>query len=119
MTFGGSLTARAWLLLSIAILAEVVATSALKATSGFTRAAPSAVVVVGYAVAFYCLSLALHTLPVGVTYAVWSGVGMVLITLIAWLVYGQALDLAAIAGLALILAGVLVLNLCSRTVVPH
>jgi small multidrug resistance pump len=110
---------RAWLLLAVAILAEVVATSALKATLGFTRPVPSAIVVVGYGIAFYCLSLALYTLPVGVTYAVWSGVGMVLITLIAWLVYGQALDAAAIVGLALILAGVLVLNLCSRTVLPH
>jgi multidrug transporter EmrE-like cation transporter len=75
--------------------------------------------VVGYGVAFYCLARALETVPVGVTYAVWSGVGIVLITLIAWLVYGQALDLAAIVGLGLIVAGVVVLNLFSKTVVTH
>jgi small multidrug resistance pump len=109
---------RAWLWLGVAIVAEVIATSALKATAGFTRPGPSAVVVVGYGVAFYCLSLALHAIPVGITYAVWSGVGIVLITLIAWLLYGQALDAAALVGLALILAGVLVLQLFSRSV-PH
>jgi small multidrug resistance pump len=110
---------QAWLYLLIAIVAEVVATSALKATAAFTRPGPSVVVIVGYGVAFYFLSRALETVPVGVTYAVWSGVGIVLITLIAWLVYGQALDLAAIVGLALIVAGVVVLNLFSKTVVTH
>ena len=110
---------QAWLYLLIAIVAEVVATSALKATAAFTRPGPAVVVIVGYGVAFYFLSRALETVPVGVTYAVWSGVGIVLITLIAWLVYGQALDLAAIVGLALIVAGVVVLNLFSKTVVTH
>lgn len=107
---------RAWIYLVIAIVAEVIATSALKASLGFTRAGPSAVVVVGYGIAFYFLSLALQTLPVGVTYAIWSGVGIVLITLFAWLAYGQALDLPAIVGLALIIAGVVVLNVFSRSV---
>lgn len=109
---------RAWLWLGVAIVAEVIATSALKATAGFSRPVPSAIVVVGYGVAFYCLSLALQAIPVGITYAVWSGVGIVLITLIAWLLYGQALDAAALVGLALIVAGVLVLQLLSRSV-PH
>lgn len=109
---------RAWLWLGVAIVAEVIATSALKATAGFTRLGPTAVVVVGYGIAFYCLSLALQAIPVGITYAVWSAVGIVLVTLIAWWLYGQALDGPALLGLALIVAGVLVLNLYSRSV-PH
>lgn len=104
-----------WLYLAIAIVAEVVATSALRGADGFTRPAPSVVVVVGYAVAFYCLSLALRGIPVGVAYAVWSGVGIVLVSVIAWLLYGQALDAAAWTGIGLILAGVLVLNLFSKS----
>jgi small multidrug resistance pump len=109
---------RAWIFLAIAIVAEVVATSALKATEGFTRPGPSAVVVVGYVVAFYFLALVLRTIPVGITYAIWSGVGIVLIAVIAWLVYGQVLDLPAIVGLGLIIAGVVVLNVFSKTI-PH
>jgi small multidrug resistance pump len=107
---------RAWTYLAIAIVAEVVATSALKAAAGFTRPGPSAVVVVGYGVAFYFLSLTLQSIPVGVTYAIWSGVGIVLITLVAWLWYGQALDAAALLGLGLIVAGVAVLNVFSKSV---
>ena len=106
---------RAWVYLAIAIIAEVIGTSALKASMGFTRPGPTAVVVVGYGVAFYFLSLTLQTLPVGVTYAIWSGVGIVLIALFAWLAYGQTLDLPAVIGLTLIIAGVVVLNLFSRT----
>jgi small multidrug resistance pump len=108
----------AWLYLGVAIVAEVIATSALKASASFTRPAPATIVVIGYGVAFYCLARALEVLPVGITYAVWSGVGMVLVTLIAWFLYRQALDLPALFGLALILAGVLVLNLWSKSV-PH
>jgi small multidrug resistance pump len=108
--------ARAWTYLGIAIVAEVIATSALRAAAGFTRPVPSAIVVVGYGIAFYFLSLTLQTIPVGVTYAIWCGVGIVLITLVAWLMYGQALDAAAILGLALIMAGVVVLNVFSRVV---
>lgn len=104
-----------WLYLAIAIVAEVIATSALKAADGFTRPAPSVIVVVGYVVAFYFLSLTLRGIPVGVAYAVWSGVGIVLISLIAWLMYGQTLDAPAVLGIALIMAGVLVLNLFSRS----
>jgi small multidrug resistance pump len=106
-----------WIFLSIAILSEVVATSALKASEGFSRLWPSAVVVLGYASAFYFLSLTLKTIPVGVAYAVWSGAGIVLIALIAWLVNGQALDFPAIVGMSLIVAGVAVLQLFSKNVV--
>ncbi len=105
----------AWLLLAIAILAEVVGTSALKASEGFSRLWPSLVVVLGYAVAFYCLSLVLRSIPVGVAYAIWSGLGIVLITLVAWVVYGQTIDLPAMLGMGLIIAGVLVLNLFSKS----
>lgn len=105
-----------WIFLGIAIVSEVVATSALKASDGFSRLGPSAVVVTGYAIAFYFLSLTLKTIPVGVAYAIWSGVGVALIVLIAWLVFGQPLDLPGIVGIALIVAGVMVLNLFSRTV---
>jgi small multidrug resistance pump len=106
-----------WLYLGVAIIAEVAATSALRAADGFTRTVPSVVVVVGYLVAFYFLSLTLHTIPVGIAYAVWSGIGIALIALIGWLLYGQALDLPAMLGLALIVTGVVILNMFSRSVV--
>ena len=105
-----------WLLLAIAIVSEVIATSALKASEGFSRLWPSLVVVAGYAAAFYCLSLTLKTIPIGVVYAIWSGVGIALIALIGWLVFGQSLDAAAIIGMLLIIAGVVVLNVFSKTV---
>ena len=105
-----------WLILGIAIVSEVIATSALKASDGFTRLLPSVIVVVGYGIAFYCLALVLRTLPVGVVYAIWSGVGVALIALVGWLLYGQALDLPAIVGIGLIVAGVAVLNVFSKTV---
>jgi multidrug transporter EmrE-like cation transporter len=108
----------AWLLLAIAIVAEVVGTSALKASAGFSRLVPSLVVVMGYAVAFYCLSLVLKTIPVGVAYAMWSGLGIVLITVVAWVVYDQAIDLAAALGMGLIIAGVVVLNVFSNSAKP-
>ncbi|SCY00912.1 multidrug efflux SMR transporter [Nitrosospira sp. Nsp13] len=106
-----------WLFLSIAIVSEVVATSALKASNGFTQLWPSLLVVAGYAIAFFFLSLTLRTIPVGVAYAIWSGAGIVLIALIAWLVFGQSLDTPAIIGLALIIAGVVVLQLFSKSAV--
>jgi len=102
-----------WLHLIVAITGEVIGTTALKASDGFTRLGPSVLVVIGYAVAFYFLALVLRTVPLGVTYAVWSGVGVAAVTLIGWLVYGQRLDLPAILGIGLIVAGVLVLNLWS------
>jgi small multidrug resistance pump len=103
-----------WLFLAIAIVAEVVATSFLKASEGFTRLWPSVAVVVGYVVAFFFLSLTLKEIPVGVAYAVWSGVGVTLIAAIGWAAFGQRLDAAAIVGMALIIAGVVVLNLFSE-----
>lgn len=108
----------AWLTLAAAIVAEVIGTSALKASAGFTRLAPSCVVIAGYAAAFYFLSLTLRHIPIGVAYAVWSGAGTVLITLIGVFAFRQKLDLAGMCGIALIVAGVLVLNLLSRTS-PH
>ena len=105
-------------LLVLAILAEVVATTFMKLSDGFTRLGPSLVTVAGFAIAFYCLSLALRSLPTGIVYAVWSGLGIVLITLVAWLFQGQRLDLAAVAGMALIIAGVVVMNVFSRAA-PH
>jgi len=105
---------KSWLLLALAIVTEVIATSALKASDGFTRLLPAALVLVGYGVSFYCLSLALRHIPVGVAYAVWSGLGIVLITLVAFVLYGQRIDAAGLIGMGLIIAGVLVLNLCSR-----
>jgi len=104
-----------WICLAIAILSETVATTALKASAGFTRPLPAIVVVLGYGLAFYFLSLTLRTIPLGVAYAVWSGVGIVLITAAGWLLYGQKLDGAALAGIGLIVAGVLVMNLFSKT----
>lgn len=105
-----------YLYLAVAILAEVAATSALKAADGFTRPGPAVLVVVGYALAFYLLSLTLRTMAVGVVYAVWSGVGIVLVSLAGALLYRQYLDAPAIVGIGLIVAGVLVLNLASRSV---
>jgi small multidrug resistance pump len=105
-----------WLFLSIAIVSEVMATSALKASAGFTRPLPSLVVVVGYGVAFYFLSLTLKTVPVGVAYAIWSGAGVALIALVGWAFLGQRLDAPALLGLALIVAGVVVINVFSKTV---
>lgn len=105
----------AWLILMLAIAAEVVATSSLKASEGFTRLWPSTLVVLGYALAIYLLSLVLKSIPVGVAYAIWSGLGVVLITLVAWLMYGQRIDLPGLIGMGLIVAGVVVLNLFSST----
>ena len=104
-----------WLILFIAIVAEVIATSALKSSEGFTKPIASIVVVLGYMIAFYCLSLTLKTIPVGIAYAIWSGVGIVLVTTIAWIVFDQKLDVWGIFGIALIMSGVLVLNLLSKT----
>ena len=102
-----------YLYLAIAIVAEVIGTSALKAAEGFTRPLPSLVVVVGYGAAFYFLSLALKAIPVGIAYAIWSGVGVALITLIGWIVFKQRLDAPALVGLALIVAGVVVIQFFS------
>ena len=100
-----------------AILCEVVATSALKAAEGFSRFWPSVIVIVGYGLAFYCLSLTMRSIPIGIAYAIWSGVGIVLISLAGWLLYKQLLDLPALIGMGLIMAGVVVINLFSKTAV--
>ncbi|KDR41827.1 multidrug transporter [Caballeronia glathei] len=104
----------AYVLLAIAIVAEVVATSALRASDGFTRLIPAIVVVVGYGISFYLLSLTLRSIPVGIVYAVWSGAGIVLITLVAALLFKQIPDLPAVLGMGLIVAGVVVLNVFSK-----
>lgn len=102
--------------LSIAIIAEVIATSALKASAEFTRLGPSVIVVVGYGLAFYFLALVLKTIPVGIAYAIWSGVGVALIAIVGAVVYKQVPDLPAIIGLLLIVSGVAVINIFSKTV---
>lgn len=104
-----------WVALSIAIGAEVIATTALKSSEGFTRLWPSLVVVTGYAIAFYFLAVTLREMPVGVAYAVWSGAGVVLIALLGWLVHRQSLDAPALLGIGLIVAGVVVLNVFSSS----
>lgn len=104
-----------YVFLALAIVAEVIATSALKASQSFTQLLPSIVVVLGYGVAFYCLSLTLRTIPIGVAYAIWSGAGIVLVSLIGFALYGQKLDFWALVGIGLILAGVLVINLLSNS----
>ena len=106
----------AYVYLGAAIVAEVIATSLLKTSQGFTRLWPSVATVIGYAISFYCLAQTLGSVPTGVAYAIWSGVGIVLISLIAWLVFGQTLDAPALLGLGLIIAGVLVINLFSKSV---
>lgn len=106
---------KTWLFLSIAIISEVIATSALKQSEGFSKLAPSIIVTVGYASAFYFLSLTLRVIPVGVAYAIWSGVGIVLISIIGWVIYRQHLDTPALIGIGLILSGVLTINLFSNT----
>lgn len=105
-----------YIYLIIAVAFEVVATSALKETQGFTRLLPSLVTVAGYAAAFYFLSLVLKVMPVGIVYAMWSGAGIVFITAIAWVWFRQSLDLPALLGIALIMAGVIVINLFSKSV---
>ncbi|MCF8383697.1 MAG: multidrug efflux SMR transporter [Chlorobium sp.] len=105
-----------WVYLVIAIISEVAATSALKAAEGFTRLWPSLLVAAGYSSSFYFLSLTLRSFPLGVVYAIWSGVGVALITLAGWVLYQQRLDAGALVGIALIVAGVIVLNLFSKSV---
>lgn len=107
---------KAWIFLSIAILSEVIATSFLKESNEFSRLWPSFIVIAGYMTAFYFLSLVLKTIPVGVVYAIWSGVGIALIALVAWVAFGQSLDVPAIIGVVLIITGVLVISLFSNTV---
>ncbi len=106
----------AWLYLALAIVFEVVATSSLKASEEFSRLWPSLIVVFGYGASFYFMTLTLRTLPVSLTYAIWSGLGIVLIGLAGYWLYGQRLDLPAMAGMGLIIAGVLLIYLCSDSI---
>jgi len=105
-----------YLYLAIAILAEVIATTALKASEEFTKPIPSIMVFAGFAVAFYFMTLVLRELPLGITYAIWSGAGIVLIAIAGSIIYKQTPDLAAILGMALIIAGVTVIQVFSKTV---
>ena len=102
-----------WIYLGLAIISEVTATASLKATEGFTNLLPSAIVVIGYCSAFYFMSLTLDTIPVAMVYAIWSGAGIVGIALVSYILYGQKLDLGAIIGMSLIVAGILVMRLFS------
>lgn len=108
----------AYCYLLVAIIAEVIGTSALKASEGFSSLIPGALVVVGYGTAFYCLSQVLKYIPVGVTYAIWSGLGIVLISAVGVVLFKQALDLPTVIGMALIIAGVAVINLFSKSLTP-
>ena len=105
-----------YLYLALAIIAEVAATSALKASEEFTKLVPSIIVIVGYCVAFYLLTLVLRVIPVGVTYAIWSGLGIVLVTIIGAVLYKQIPDTPAMIGMGLIVLGVIVINVYSKTV---
>jgi small multidrug resistance pump len=105
-----------WLYLGAAIVAEVIATSVLKASEGFTRLIPSLVVLIGYGTAFYFLSLTLRTMPLGIAYAVWSAVGIALVSAIGWLLYKQSLDTPAIIGIGFIVTGVVIINGFSKSV---
>ena len=104
-----------WIYLAVAVLFETIGTTALKASDGLTRAWPSLVVVIAYAFSFWLLALVLRVIPVGVAYAIWSGLGICLIALIGWALFGQKLDAPALFGIGLIMAGILVINLFSRT----
>ncbi len=104
----------AWIYLAAAIFCETVGTTALQASQQFTRAVPSIIVVISYALAFYLLSFVLRFMPVGVVYAIWSGLGICFITAIAWVVFGQRLDLPAVIGLAMIIGGIVVIQVFSK-----
>ncbi len=104
----------AYVLLALAIVSEVTATTALKLSDGFTRVAPSAVVVLGYGISFYLLSICLRTMNVGFVYAIWAGAGIALIALIGVVALGERVDAAGLLGLGLIIAGIVVLNVFSR-----
>jgi len=103
------------LFLSIAIITEVIATSALKASGSFTKVWPSAISIIGYIASFYFLSLCMEKIPIGVTYAVWSGVGIVLLAVVGYIIYHEKPDVAMIIGMGLIILGVLIINLFSKT----
>ena len=100
-----------------AIVSEVVATSALKASEQFTKLIPSLIVIFGYCISFYLVTLVLRTIPVGITYAIWAGVGIVLVALVGAILYKQIPDIPAVIGMGLIIAGVVIINVYSKTFV--
>ncbi len=102
--------------LAIAIIAEVAATTALRASEEFSRLVPSLIVIVGYGISFYFMMLVLRVIPVGITYAIWSGIGIVLVTIVGAMFYEQIPDVAALLGMGLIIAGVVVIHLFSKSV---
>lgn len=102
--------------LIVAIVAEVIATTAMARSDGFTRLLPSVISFVGYGLAFYLLALVTRTVPIGIVYAIWSGAGIVLVAATSWLLFGDRLDLPATIGIAMIVAGVLIINLLSKSV---
>ncbi|WP_177203283.1 DMT family transporter [Izhakiella capsodis] len=106
-----------YLLLIVSVIAETLATSMVKATDGFTRLVPSVIVVVGYAISFYGLSHVVKVLNLGIAYAIWAGLGIILVSMISYFYYHQKLDLAAIIGIAFIIAGVVIINLFSGSVI--
>mgnify|MGYP001426382313 FL=1 len=103
-----------WIFLTLAIISEVIGTSFLKSTEGFTKLLPSIIVLAGYCAAFYFLSLTLDSIPIGMAYAIWSGVGIAAITVVSVVFFEQKLDFAAVVGMGLIIAGVVVLRLYSE-----
>ena len=105
-----------WIYLTLAIVSEVIATSSLKTVDGFTNWVPSLVVIIGYVLSFYFLSLSLNSIPLGVAYAIWSGVGIALVSLIGWVFYHQSLNLSGFIGITFIISGVLILILYSKVV---
>ena len=106
----------ALIFLAIAIVMEVIATTALKSSDSFTRLLPSVISIIGYCIAFWCLTIPMRSIPTGIIYAIWSGAGIVLIGLVGWLVHGQKLDMPAILGMGCIIAGVVIINLFSKSV---
>ncbi|TKI05321.1 DMT family transporter [Martelella alba] len=104
-----------YVFLLIAIISEVIATTSLKASAGFTRLYPSVMVIVGYLISFLLLSLVLKSMPVGIAYASWAGLGIVFVAIAGYLFFDQRLDFYAILGMALIIAGVLIINLISKS----
>ena len=104
-----------FLYLIIAIVAEVIATSAMKASDGFSQLSASIITVIGYAAAIYFLSLTMKTIPVGITYALWSGAGIILVSLVGFFYYKQHLDLAAVIGLVFMIIGILIIHLFSKS----
>jgi small multidrug resistance pump len=106
-----------WWLLLLAVCSEVIATLALKSSDNFTKVLPSIIVVIGYGAAFYLLTLTLNKIPLGIAYAVWAGLGIVLVSVLAWLIHDQRLDIAALIGIALIIIGVITIHLFSNTTV--